>query len=117
MFAGWFAAEHCCTGRTLRPRWKERRLMSLRFTHPRAWALVLLLATAGGGLCAANVLATTPTPPPGLTTTILAKSTFNELLLTAKTHPANLWRAEIKTHGASDLYVVDNKLAPNATTG
>jgi quercetin dioxygenase-like cupin family protein len=91
--------------------------MSLRFTHRRAWALVLLLATAGGGLCAANVLATTPTPPPGLTTTILAKSTFNELLLTAKTQPANLWRAKIKTHGASDLYVVDNKLAPNATTG
>jgi quercetin dioxygenase-like cupin family protein len=91
--------------------------MSLRFTHRRAWALVLLLATAGGGFCAASVLATPPTPSPGLTTTILAKSTFDELLLTAKTHPANLWRAKIKTHGASDLYVVDNKLAPNATTG
>jgi quercetin dioxygenase-like cupin family protein len=91
--------------------------MSLRFTPRRAWALALLLATAGGGFCAANVLATTPTPPPGLTTTILAKSTFDELLLTAKTHPADLWQAKIKTHGASDLYVVDNKLAPNATTG
>jgi quercetin dioxygenase-like cupin family protein len=91
--------------------------MSLRFTHRRAWALVLVLATGGAGLGAANVLATTPTPPPGLTTTILAKSTFNELLLSAKTHPANLWRAKIRTHGASDLYVVDNKLAPNATTG
>jgi quercetin dioxygenase-like cupin family protein len=91
--------------------------MRLRFTHRRPWTLVLLLATAGGGLCAANVLATTSTPPPGLTTTILAKSTFNELLLTAKTHPADLWQAKIKTHGASDLYVVDNKLAPNATTG
>jgi quercetin dioxygenase-like cupin family protein len=91
--------------------------MSLRFTHRRAWALVLLLATAGGGVSAANVLATPASPLPDLTTTILAKSTFNDLLLTAKTQPANLWRAKIKTHGASDLYVVDNKLAANATTG
>ena len=91
--------------------------MSLRFTHRRGWALALLLATTGGAISAANVLATPPTPPPDLTTTILAKSTFNEMLLTAKTHPANLWRAKIKTHGASDFYVVDNKLAPNATSG
>jgi quercetin dioxygenase-like cupin family protein len=91
--------------------------MSLRSTHRRAWALALLLATAGGGLGAANVLATTPTPPPAPTTKILANSTFGDLLLTAKTHPANLWRAKIKTHGGSDLYVVDNKLAANATTG
>ena len=91
--------------------------MRLRFTHRRAWALALLLATTGGAISAANVLATPPSPPPDLTTTILAKSTFNEMLLTAKTHPANLWRAKIKTHGASDFYVVDNKLAPNATSG
>jgi quercetin dioxygenase-like cupin family protein len=96
---------------------ERETLMSLRFTHRRARALALLVATAGGGLFAGNVLATPSTPPPGLTTTILAKSTFDELLLTAKTHPADLWRAKIKTHGASDLYVVDNKLAPNATTG
>ena len=38
--------------------------MSLRFTHRRAWALVLFLATAGGGLSAANVLATPASPPP-----------------------------------------------------
>src|SRR3954471_18239349 len=92
MFAGRLSAEHCCTGRTPRPRWKERSLMRLRFTHRRAWTLALLVATAGGGLGAANVLATPPSPPPDLTTTILAKSTFNQLLLTARTHPGNLWR-------------------------
>jgi quercetin dioxygenase-like cupin family protein len=91
--------------------------MNLRFTHRRAWALALLLATTGGAVCAANVLATPPSPPPDLTTTILAKSTFNEMLLTAKTQTPNPWRAKIKTHGASDLYVVDNKLAANATSG
>jgi quercetin dioxygenase-like cupin family protein len=79
--------------------------------------LAVLLAAGGGAVCAGNVLATQPSPAPDLTTTILAKSTFNELQLFARTHPANLWRAQIKTHGASDLYVVDNKLAPNATTG
>jgi quercetin dioxygenase-like cupin family protein len=91
--------------------------MRLRFKHRRAWALALSLAATGGAVCAANVLATPATPPPDLTTTILAKSTFNQMLLTAKSHPASLWRVKLKTHGASDFYVVDNKLAPNATTG
>jgi quercetin dioxygenase-like cupin family protein len=52
-----------------------------------------------------------------LTTTILAKSLFDEIHVNAHTIPADLWKAQIKTHGQSDVYVVDNKLAPGGTTG
>jgi quercetin dioxygenase-like cupin family protein len=81
------------------------------------WMCAVLVGTLGAAVCAGEVLATPPTPSPGLQTTILAKSTFDSMLLTAKTRSPALWRAKIKTQGLSDLYVVDNKLAPGATTG
>jgi quercetin dioxygenase-like cupin family protein len=74
----------------------------------------LLVGVLGSALYAGNVLAT---PSSGLTTTILAKSLFNEFDVNGHTIPAHLWRARIKTHGPSDVYVVDNKLAPGGTTG
>ena len=33
-----------------------------------------------------------------------------------KPHPNGVWLAWIKTHGLSDLYVIDNKFAPNGGT-
>jgi quercetin dioxygenase-like cupin family protein len=76
------------------------------------WTLTLLAAVLGAGLCTGTVLAT----PSTVQTTILAKSRFADIDL--KAHSADgLWRSRIKTRGASDLYVVDNKLAPGATTG
>ncbi len=86
--------------------------------------LVLLVVVLGVVFYVGNVLAT---PSTGLTTTILAKSTFDRLdlsghaLTTAvgedgKSRP-KLWLAWIKTLGLSDLYVVDNKIAPGGTTG
>jgi hypothetical protein len=71
------------------------------------WALVVVIV--GTALWAGTVLAT---PSSHLTTTILGKSTFGEIELNAHTIPADLWQARVKTQGTSDVYVVDNKLAP-----
>ncbi|MEA2282236.1 MAG: hypothetical protein QOK21_2843 [Solirubrobacteraceae bacterium] len=84
------------------------------------WICTLLVAVLATGLYAGNVLAT-PSPGPaassGVTTTILAKSRFGEINVNAHTIPARLWRARIRTHGLSDVYAVDNKIAPGGTTG
>jgi quercetin dioxygenase-like cupin family protein len=83
------------------------------------WILALLAAVMGVGLYSSTVLAT----PSTVTTTILAKSRFADIDLKAHSTPASLWRAKIETHGSSDVYVVDNKLAaktattPGGTTG
>jgi quercetin dioxygenase-like cupin family protein len=75
---------------------------------------MLVAAAAIAVYAAANALAT---PSVGLGTTILAKSTFGDLNLNASTPAARLWQAHILTHGQSDLWVVDNKIAPGGTTG
>jgi quercetin dioxygenase-like cupin family protein len=78
------------------------------------WIWALLVGVLGTAVYAGNVMAT---PSSGLTTTILAKSLFGQIDVKAHTTPADLWQARIKTHGLSDVYVVDNKLAPGGTTG
>jgi hypothetical protein len=81
--------------------------------------LALLAAVLGVGLYSTTVRAT----PSTVSTTILAKSRFADIDLKAHSIPASLWRARIKTHGSSDVYVVDNKFAaktataPGGTTG
>jgi quercetin dioxygenase-like cupin family protein len=80
----------------------------------KKWIWMFLVGVVGIALYAGNVLAT---PTSGVTTTILGKSTFNEIDLNAHTIPANLWQARIKTQGLSDVYVVDNKFAVGSTTG
>jgi len=83
------------------------------------WIFALLAAVLGVGLYSTTVRAT----PSTVTTTILAKSRFGDIDLKAHSIPASLWRARIRTHGSSDVYVVDNKLAaktattPGGTTG
>jgi quercetin dioxygenase-like cupin family protein len=77
------------------------------------WAFALLIALVASGLYVGNVLAT---PSSGLTTTILAKSLFDEFNIKAHTVPADTWQARLQTHGQSDVYVVDNKLAAKTTT-
>lgn len=77
------------------------------------WTLALVAAVLAAGLYSGKVLAT----PSSVTTTILAKSRFADIDLKSHSHPADLWRSRIETKGASDLYVVDNKLARGATTG
>ncbi|TPG19770.1 cupin domain-containing protein [Pedococcus bigeumensis] len=79
------------------------------------WPLASALALSGVALFSGSVSASTPVP--GVTTTILAKSTFGKLNIKAHADPSNLWSARLKTHGASDIYVVDNKFAPGSDTG
>jgi len=52
-----------------------------------------------------------------VTTTILARSVFGRIHVKGHADTADRWRALVKTHGRSDVYVVDNKLPPGATTG
>jgi hypothetical protein len=76
------------------------------------WTLTLVAAVLGVGLYTGTVLAT----PSTVSTKILAQSRFADIDL--KAHSADgLWRSRIRTRGPSDLYVVDNKLVPGATTG
>lgn len=90
--------------------------------------LALLIAASGIVLWAGHVRAT---PGSGLTTTTLARSLFEPIDLKGRApepckasgaSPADLarcagWAAGITTGGLSDVYVVDNKLAPGAQTG
>jgi len=76
--------------------------------------LALVLGLLGVAVYAGSVLATSQS---GVTTTQLAKSTFDDIAVKAHTLPADLWKPEIKTHGLSDVYVVDNKIAAGGTTG
>ena len=77
------------------------------------WVLALLVVSICVAGYAGNVLANTQTAP---ATTILGKATFDQFDVTGQTHPANLWRAKLKTHGQSDLYVVDNKFKTEPAT-
>ena len=52
-----------------------------------------------------------------MTTTQLAKALFGPIDAKARTEPSSLWHSKIKTHGQSDVYVVDNKIAPGGSTG
>ncbi len=96
----------------------------------RKWILALLVVVLGVGLYGGHVLAT---PSSGLTTTILGKSLFDPINLRGHAPPAEPcgskgekrkhrahcagWKARIKTRGLSDVYVVNNKIAPGGTTG
>jgi quercetin dioxygenase-like cupin family protein len=76
--------------------------------------LALVTAALAAGVLAGNVMAT---PPAGVTTMILGKSLFDEFHTDAHTLPADTWQAQLRTHGTSDVYVVDNKFLPGASTG
>jgi hypothetical protein len=48
--------------------------------------------------------ATPPTPAREVSATILAKSLFDPIHATARTHAPDRWKARLKTHGQSDVY-------------
>jgi quercetin dioxygenase-like cupin family protein len=77
------------------------------------WIWILVLGVLGAAVYGGIALAT----PSSVTTTILGKSLFDEIDFNAHTLPADLWQTRLKTRGLSDVYVVDNKLAPGASTG
>ncbi|MDX6230558.1 MAG: hypothetical protein QOI76_3948 [Frankiales bacterium] len=80
-------------------------------------------ALAGVVLLTGNAIAT---PSAGLTTKILAKSTFSSTELSGFARvddgpgapkPSDVWAVFLKTHGLTDGYVVDNLIDPGGTTG
>jgi hypothetical protein len=60
-------------------------------------------------------LASAPSTPPAPTTTILGQSRFDPFRVDVRQFPP-YWRARLKTHGISDVYVVDNQFPPGAST-
>jgi quercetin dioxygenase-like cupin family protein len=83
---------------------------------------ILAAIGAVGALVAAAVLmlpaqATQPTPAPEVSTSILARSLFDPIHVTARTPAPDRWKAQLKTHGQSDVYAVDNKFPPGASSG
>ncbi len=81
--------------------------------RPRT-TLTLIGAALATGALAGSVMAT---PPAEVATTILGKSLFDQFKTDAHTLPADDWQAQLRTHGASDVYVVDNKFQPGGSTG
>lgn len=81
--------------------------------RPRTVLALVICALATGAL-AGNVMAT---PPAGVNTMILGKSLFDAFRTDAHTLPADDWQAQLRTLGASDVYVVDNKFQPGGSTG
>jgi quercetin dioxygenase-like cupin family protein len=80
-------------------------------------AIAAVGALVGAALLVLPAQATQPPPPPPVTTTILARSLFDAIHVNAHAHTADHWKAQLKTHGQSDVYVVDNKFPPQASTG
>jgi hypothetical protein len=78
------------------------------------WVLVTLGVAVCATGCGGTAVATLPSPPTGGITTTSTKAVFGEIDVKAKA-PAHLWRAQLKTKGLSDVYVVDNKFAPSDT--
>jgi quercetin dioxygenase-like cupin family protein len=71
---------------------------------------------AGAGFLVVLVIATTAlaTPIVGVTSTVFAVGAFDELH--AKTLTSH-WQARIDTKGATDVHVLENKIAPGGTFG
>jgi quercetin dioxygenase-like cupin family protein len=80
--------------------------------RPRT-TLALVGSALAAGAFAGNVLAD---QPGGVSTLVMAKSLFDEFKTDAKTIPADTWQAGLRTHGASDVYVVDNKFSAATAT-
>ena len=83
------------------------------------WMWALLLVLVGAAVYAGTVLATTPR---GVTTTTFGVGRFDNIDSTTKTDinsgaATDFWQARINTKGASDLYVLQNTIAPGGTFG
>ena len=99
---------------------KSKSIVSLLPRHRRAlralrskWILALVVSAAGSAVYAGNVLATTSS---GLSTTILAESQFSSFFAQGHAFPP-AWGALMAAYGNTDVYVVDNKIDPEGTTG
>ena len=86
--------------------------------HHRTRILAITVIATTTAVIGASTAAPAPaTPSTGLTTTVLGTASFDPIHVKAHAHQPDLWKALIKTRGLTDVYVVDNKLAPGAATG
>jgi hypothetical protein len=85
----------------------------------RLWA-VLAAAVAAAGAGATTVLAT---PQAGVTTSTVGTASLPPVQIRSdyrpnpQTWPPSFWSAWLRTHGITDLYVVDNVIGAGGTTG
>jgi quercetin dioxygenase-like cupin family protein len=77
--------------------------------RPKLAFLVAILAVAA---CAAGTVLATPVI--GVRSTLFAVGQFGEI--DAKSE-SDAWEAEIRTKGASDIHVLENRIAPGGTFG
>jgi len=84
---------------------RQIKRMRTRFTVALLGVVVGLVAYGGAVLA---------TPGSGVTTTTFAVGHFDEIQ--AKTVSSS-WQARISTKGESDLYVLENRIAPGGTFG
>ena len=77
----------------------------------RVIMLALLVTTSFAIYAAATALAT---PPSGVVTVPIAQGRFDVIDTKIKTGD---WKADLSTKGASDLYVLQNTIAPGGTFG
>jgi hypothetical protein len=82
----------------------------------RKWIWALFAIVSVLAVYVGNVLAT-PATTPGFSGTTLAKATFGDLDIKAHTTPADIWKAQLKTKGDSDLYVQQNTWDPSLCGG
>jgi quercetin dioxygenase-like cupin family protein len=80
-------------------------------SRTRVIMLALLVTSSFAIYAAASALAT---PPSGVVTTPIAVGRFDEFDTKIKTGD---WKADLRTKGASDLYVLQNTIAPGGTFG
>ena len=73
--------------------------------------LLFLIAVVGVSAYGGTVLAT---PGSGVTSTLFAVGAFEELEAKALSSD---WQARISTKGATDVHVLENRIAPNGTFG
>jgi quercetin dioxygenase-like cupin family protein len=86
----------------------------------RKWLLLLLLLGAVGGAVYGGIALATP--PSGVVTQTFGVGRFTDIDATTKTdidpgNATNFWQARINTKGESDLYVLQNTIAPGGTFG
>ena len=83
------------------------------------WVIALTAAAVGVAAYAGSVLATNPV---GVKTDTIGVGRFTDIDASVKTdvdpgHATDYWQARINTKGDSDLYVIQNTIAPGGTFG
>ena len=94
--------------------------MNLR-TH-RTISVALALAALAGASFVAYVSGALATDPRGVTTLTLGVARFDNIDAAARTdinpgRPRDIWKARIKTKGATDVHMIQNTIVPGGTFG